>query len=195
MPSTLRRILAVLRIAVFWMDIMSAGMSINLFYILMYSLRHHLFSPRAPVSTGMTTTLTFQTFCNSIIKTWYLSIYSCSLMTMFRSPEIAKSTIWHSILLVAANYVWWPKLNKFICLNIEIPKDFRHFSELIVICVCARARVCVCVCVCVCGCVFMCVCVCVCVSVWVGACVRACVCVFVPSVTALKVMLLTQQQV
>ena len=119
----------------------------------MYSLRHHLFSPRAPIATGMTTTLTFQTFCNSIIKTWHLPIFSCSLMAMFRSPEIAKSTIWHSILLVDTNYVWWPNLYKFICLNIEIPKDFIFVISLDwlwFVCVCVCLCVCVCVCICVC---------------------------------------------
>ena len=71
-----------------------------------------VFSSTSPVLSEstynyrMTTTLTFQTFCNSFIKTWYLPIFSCFLMAMFRSPEIAKSIICHSILLVDTNYVW-----------------------------------------------------------------------------------------
>ena len=40
----------------------------------------------------------------------------------------------------------------------------------------------------------VCVCGCVGAGACVRACVHACVCVFVPFVTALKVMLLTQQQ-
>ena len=50
--------------------------------------------PRAPITTSMTTTLTFQTFCNSILKSWYLT----ALMAMFWSPGIAKSIIWHSLI-------------------------------------------------------------------------------------------------
>ena len=122
----------------------------------MYSLRHRLLSRRAPITIGKTTTLTFQTFCNSIIMTWYLSIFSCSLMAIFRSPEIAKSIIWHSILLVDTNYVWWPNLYNFICLNIEIPKDFIFVISLDW---------------------FWFVCVRACVRACVHACVRACVCV------------------
>ena len=85
----------------------------------MYSL------PRAPITTGMTTSLTFQTFCNSIIKTWHLSIFPCSFMTMSKSPGIAKSIIWTlSILLVDTNYAMSGNLySDFICLNIEISKD------------------------------------------------------------------------
>ena len=98
----------------------------------------------------MTTTLTFQTFCNSIFKSWYLSIFSCSLMAMFWSPGLAKSIIcdtlsfacWYKLCLVAVLY-------NLICLNIEIPKDFIFVIFLDWLwCVCVRARVCVCVCVC-----------------------------------------------
>ena len=108
---------------------------------------------------------------------------------MFRSPEIAKSTIWHSILLVATNYIWWPKLSNFICLNIEIPKDFLFVIPLnwlwfvcVYVCVCARARARVCVFVDVCLCESVCVSVYLCVGVGacvcgcMRACVRMCVC-------------------
>ena len=123
----------------------------------MYSLWHQLFSPRAPITTGMTTTLTLQAFCNSIIKTWYLSIFSFSLIAMFRSPQIAKSIIWHPILLVDTIYVWWSNLYNFICLNIKIPKNFIFVISLDWLWF-------VCVCVCVCVCVYVCVWVCVLMS-------------------------------
>ena len=129
----------------------------------MCSLQYHLFPPRAPITTGMTTTLIFQTFCNSIIKTWYLSIFSCSLMTLFRSSEIAKSITWHSIFLVLQTMSG--DLTS-ITLSVWILKSQRilYLSFL-----------------------------------WTGydlcAYVRACACVFVPFVTALKVMVLTQEQV
>ena len=118
----------------------------------MYSLRHYLFSPRAPITTGMTTTLTFQTFCNSIIKTWYLSIFSCSLMPMFRSPEIAKSIIWHSICLLIQT-MSGDLTSITLSVWILISQRILYLSSLCTycgLCVCARARVCVCVYVCVC---------------------------------------------
>ena len=70
---------------------MSAGMSICFIY---WCISFDIVS-RAPITTGMTTTLTFETFCNSILKFWYFSVFSYSLMAMFWSPEIAKSIIWH----------------------------------------------------------------------------------------------------
>ena len=89
-----------------FLDWYDACRDVNLFYILMYSLRHHLFSSTAPITTGMNTTLTFQTYCNSIIKTWYLSIFFCYLIAMFWSPGIAKPIIWHLLIqIVSRNLV------------------------------------------------------------------------------------------
>ena len=129
----------------------------------MCSLRHHLFSPRAPITTCMTTSLIFQTFCNSIIKTWYLSIFSCSLVTLFRSSETAKSITWHSIVFVVQTM---PGDLTSITLSVWILKSQRILYSSFL---------------------------------WIGydlcACARACACVSVPFVTALKVMVLTQEQV
>ena len=129
----------------------------------MCSLRHHLFSPRAPITTGMTTSLIFQTFFNSIIKTWYLSIFSCFLVTLFRSSEIAKSITWHSIVFVVQTMSG--DLTS-ITLSVWILKSQRILYSSFL---------------------------------WIGydlcACARACACVSVPFVTALKVMVLTQEQV
>ena len=92
MSSTLRRTKAIPRIAVFCMDIMSDRMSIFFLYlcIILFDI-----VPRAPITTGMTTTLPFQTFYNSVIKTWYLSTFFCYLMAIFWSSGIAKAIIWH----------------------------------------------------------------------------------------------------
>ena len=115
---------------------------VNLFYILMYSLRPHLFSPRAPITTGMTTTLTFQTFCNSIIKTWYLLIFFFYLIAIFWSPGIAKAMIWHSLLLVDTN-----KCLVTCTLWLWILKSQRILYSLFSWTDCG-VRVCVCVCTC-----------------------------------------------
>ena len=86
-----------------WYDVCR---DVNLFYILMYSPRHHLFFAAAPITTGMNTTLTFKTYCNSIIKIWYLSIFFCHLIAMFCSPGIAKAIIWHLLIqIVSGNLV------------------------------------------------------------------------------------------
>ena len=115
----------------------------------------------------MTTTLTFQTFCNSIIKTWHLSIFPCSFMTMSKSPGIAKSIIWTlSILLVDTNYAMSGNLYS-MTLSVWILKSQRILYSSFL---CTNCGVCVCVCVCVyvCVCVFVraCVCVCLCVCVY-----------------------------
>ena len=86
-----------------WYDVCR---DVNLFYILMYSPRHHLFFATAPITTGMNTTLTFKTYCNSIIKIWYLPIFFCYLIAMFCSPGIAKAIIWHLLIqIVSGNLV------------------------------------------------------------------------------------------
>ena len=103
---------------------MSAGMSICFIeWCVFFDI-----VPRAPITTGMTTTLTFQTFCNSNLKSWYLLIFFCSLMAMFWSPGIAKSVIWHSLFFAywykLCLVVWLSVLYNFICLKIEILKVF-----------------------------------------------------------------------
>ena len=73
--------------------------------------------PRSPITTGMTTTLIFETFCNSVIKTWYLSIFFCYLMALVNFfilfdgyilfPRNCKgNNVTLSLLLVDTNYVW-----------------------------------------------------------------------------------------
>ena len=98
---------------------MSAGMSVCFIcWCIFFDI-----VPRAPLSTGMTTTLIFQTFCNSILKSWYLSVFSCSLMAIFLSPGIAKSIIWHCLFCLLIQTMSGRLCSyNFICLNIEIPK-------------------------------------------------------------------------
>ena len=132
------------------MDIISGGMSI---FILYWCILFDIV-PRAPITTGMTTTLIFETFSNSV-KTWYLSIFFCYLMALVNffcylmaiswSPGFAKAIIWHSL-----SFACWYKLCLVTCilwlylLEYWNPKGFysRHSHGLIVVCVC----VCVCLC-------------------------------------------------
>ena len=77
---------------------------------------------RAPITTGMTTALTFKTFCSFIFKSCYFSKFPA-----LWSLDTAKSIIWNSL---------------FCCLIIEITKDFIFFIFI-------GWLWCVCVCMCV----------------------------------------------
>ena len=49
--------------------------------------------PSASITTGTTSAFNFHSFPNSIYKSWYLSIFSCSFTMIFCSPGIAMSMI------------------------------------------------------------------------------------------------------
>ena len=49
--------------------------------------------PSAPTTTGSTSVFNFHSFPNSICKSWYLSIFSCSFTMIFWSSGIAMSMI------------------------------------------------------------------------------------------------------
>ena len=49
--------------------------------------------PSAPTITGTTSAFHVHSFPNSILKSWYLSIFSCSFMIIFWSSGIAMSMI------------------------------------------------------------------------------------------------------
>ena len=113
--------------------------------------------PRAPITTSMTTTLTFQTFCNSILKSWYLT----ALMAMFWSPGIAKSIIWHSLICLLIQTM--PGRLCSITISVWTLKSQRILYSSFSWTDCG---VCVCVCGWVGGCVW--------VGGWVGVCVCLC---------------------
>ena len=160
------------------MDIISGGMSI---FILYWCILFNIV-PRAPITTGMTTTLIFETFCNSVIKTWYLSIFFCYLMALvsffcyliaiFWSPGIAKAIIWHFLFCLLIQTMSGNLRS--MTLSVWILKSQRILYSWFAWTDCG---VCVCVCVCVCVWESVCVCVRVCVCVWECVCVCVCVCV------------------
>ena len=156
MPSNIRRIKAVCRLAVFRMYIMSVGMLICCIY---WCFLFHIVL-RAPITTYMTTT---------IIKNWYLLIFSRSLMALFWSPGMAKSIIWHSLFCLLIQTTSGNLYS--IILSVWILKSQRILYLSFPWTYCGV------------WCMYLCVCV----------CVRACV--FVPLATALSVVLLTQQPV
>ena len=105
----------------------------------------------------------------TIIKTWYLLIFSCSLIALFWSPGMAKSIIWHSLFYLV---IQTTSSNLYsIILSVWILKSQRILYLSFPWTYCGV------------WCMYLCVCV----------CVRACV--FVPLATALSVVLLTQQPV
>ena len=135
------------------MDIISGGMSI---FILYWCILFDIV-PRAPITTGMTTTLIFETFSNSV-KTWYLSIFFCYLMALVNffcylmaiswSPGFAKAIIWHSLfcLLIQAmsGNLHSMTLSAWILKSQRILQSSFPWTD---------SGVCVCVCVCLFVCV------------------------------------------
>ena len=135
------------------MDIIAGGMSV---FILYWCILFDMV-PRAPITTGMTTTLIFETFCNSVIKTWYLSIFFCYLMALvnffllFKGYILVSRNCKGNNLTLSLSFACWYKLCLVTCtprlylFEYWNPKGLyiRQFPGLIVVCVC----VCVCVCV------------------------------------------------
>ena len=81
---------AVPRSAVFWM----VAVVILQFSCSMLSFRFVVIAPNDPTTIGITLMLvSFHTFLNSILRSWYASIFSCSFLLTLTSPGTAMSII------------------------------------------------------------------------------------------------------
>ena len=103
------------------MDIISGGISI---FILYWCILFDIV-PKAPVTTGMTTTLILETFCNSVIKPWYLSIFFCYLTALVNFFLLFKGYI-----LVPRNYKSNNLTLSLFCLLIQTMSGNLHSMAL-----------------------------------------------------------------
>ena len=62
--------------------------------------------PSASITTGTTSAFNFHSFPNSIYKSWYLSIFSCSFTMIFWSPGTATSMIKQLFTILSMHTIW-----------------------------------------------------------------------------------------
>ena len=79
-----------------------------------------------PTTNGIIFFLTFQIFCNSLLRSWYFSIFSFSFSTILLFPEELQSQCFY---MFPSSYrlIWSLSFYNMISLTTEIPQDFLIF--------------------------------------------------------------------